>query len=147
MVEPTFDKHGYPTDETLEHITNWKSDDYRNLMNFVQECWKYENGFRVSDIEDDCYGPCTQYELITGGWSGNESLICAMDANYFFRHTCWHLSERGGRHVYRIEVKKETITIKEAKERYLGEGFSIGPAFTNDVVSWAKSKNIEVRDA
>ena len=85
--EPTFDKDGYPTESTLDLIRQWSFGDLRGLAEFVCEAWQYDD---YANIDGD------KMELHTGGWSGNESLIEALQDNTMFWMRCWMKSERGG---------------------------------------------------
>ena len=38
--------------------------------------------------------------LSTGGWSGNEELVAALNTNRMVRVLSWRLSARGGLHIY-----------------------------------------------
>ena len=93
MLHPTFDSFGYPSDDTLDKIINWNKD-WKDLMAYIQEAWKYDNYFKNED---------NFYTLVTGGWSGNESLIGALKENYIFWSLFWVSSHRGGR--YEFELK------------------------------------------
>lgn len=96
MTEPTFDKDGYPTEETLDAIKQWPHTDFAGLMDFCGEAWHWPkcwerlfNGRRI--------------EASTGGWSGNESIINALCENEFFFWTmCWQESKRGGHYVFEL---------------------------------------------
>ena len=92
------DEDGYPTEETLEEIRNWKFKDleeFKDLFDFIKPIWKY------SDCEywDEVDG---LYDISTGGWSGNEEIIGAMQKNYIFWWTCWELSMRGGHFKFKL---------------------------------------------
>lgn len=103
--EPTFDRHGYPTEEdTLDFIRNFDilaehnaSKACQELLIFCAEGWKYPD-----KVETDG----RTYTFITCGWSGNESIIVAMKDNFLFWGMTWHLSERGGRHVFKVPGEK-----------------------------------------
>lgn len=88
----------YPTEEQLEKIKNWPilgidNVDYKDLMAYVRELWEYGNwGF-----EDNGDGV---YALHTGGWSGNESIIGALEQNMMFWMIYWVQSMRGGHYVF-----------------------------------------------
>lgn len=95
MNEPTFDKDGYPTEETLDAIKQWPHTDFDGLMSFCEEAWVYDdywtrtfNGQRI--------------EAHTGGWSGNESIINALGENTVFWLMCWPESKRGGHYVFEL---------------------------------------------
>ena len=95
MKNPTFDGDGYPTDETLEAIENWDAMDFRGLMKFVSDAWKYPEYVTYEETDDEI-----EYRFATGGWSGNEDLINAIRSNQIFYMCCWSMSNRGGKHVY-----------------------------------------------
>lgn len=104
MDAPTFDSDGYPTEETLQAIREWPPEDspeqpirFIKLMKFVQKAWRYANcGY--FQVEGDIY------HISTVGWSGNESLICALQENLFFWGICWRVHRHGGH--YDFEVKE-----------------------------------------
>ena len=105
-----FDEDGYPLDGVLQAIRDWDmKNDFHNLMGFVQEVWHWgENQYSQKDIVDTLGRPCTEYELHTGGWSGNESIIDALQDNLIFWMMCWWMSRAGGHYWFRIR--------KEGKE-------------------------------
>lgn len=94
MTEPSFDKDGYPTEETLEAIRDWPHKDYRGLMEFVCKAWHYDEPYAK------LCGRALQ--LHTGGWSGNESLLEALHGNVMFWRICWMKSERGGHYWFEL---------------------------------------------
>ncbi len=99
MKEPTFDTDGYPTEETLETIKNWKhTDGYDSLMRFVEKAWKYD-GFSKIETKDKVV-----WVLSTFGWSGNESIIGSLKKNTLFWIMCWYFSKRGGLYVFHVSV-------------------------------------------
>lgn len=90
------DKNGYPEQHELNTITTWASQKgYKELMEFVQSIWTFDNYFEVK--EDGLY------ELHTAGWSGNEEIIYALEQNEMFWIMCWQESRRGGH--YKFHVK------------------------------------------
>lgn len=91
MEQPTFDSDGYPTDETLEFIEQAKYGP--DLWQFIRDAWN----FRFGAIRDQ---PDGTIDFVTGGWSGNESIISAMHRNMMVRAIAWESSHRGGLHVY-----------------------------------------------
>lgn len=111
MLEPTFDKDGYPTEDTLQTIRMWE-EDFSALMEFVAKAWKWDDlTRRPSKIEplfdrkhkDDGYWWCGA----TGGWSGNEDLIGALQDNRLFWFFCWRASVRGGYFEFHVKPTSE----------------------------------------
>jgi hypothetical protein len=85
----------YPDSDDLLRIGNWEIKSYaecHRLMDFVFSIWAYpEMCWRLPD---------GQYKLATGGWSGNEEIISAMESNLIFWGMFWQSSNRGGGHVF-----------------------------------------------
>lgn len=91
MTEPEFDNEGYPTEETLKAIREWPSNDHAGLLKFCLAAWEVKEYFLpVGD----------SWRVSTGGWSGNEAIIEAMQANIAFWHQYWKQSTRGGHYVF-----------------------------------------------
>ena len=99
MNENFVDDDGYPTDIALERITNWNhGDGWTELMQFIQSIWWASDwGFRVEENVGKL-----KYNLSTGGWSGNESIVQAMQRNYLFWSLTWIQSRRGGHYIFEI---------------------------------------------
>lgn len=66
-------ENGYPTDEEELEIQNFAGTP-RELIARLEELWHW-NDFVRTTYKDGV----THLELITGGWSGNESLIQALE--------------------------------------------------------------------
>lgn len=93
MKEPTFDQDGYPTEETLQAIRLWPYTDLVGLVRFVGDAW----------CHPDCWKQTgRQIEAHTIGWSGNESLISALQGNPMFWMMCWVSSKRGGHYTFEL---------------------------------------------
>lgn len=92
------DKDGYPLDDELQKIKTWVIDShktYHDLMRYIHSIWTYPDYFKR-----DYHHP-NAYRLVTGGWSGNEDIIRAMNQNPYLNAFYWYRSERGGLHLYR----------------------------------------------
>jgi hypothetical protein len=96
LASPEFDADGYPTERTEATIAQWGADDATGLMEFVAKAWKYPEWFKQVGENDSGH----IWEVSTGGWSGNESLIYAMQANLVFWMVCWAESSRGGHYQF-----------------------------------------------
>lgn len=99
MMHPTFDSGGYPTDETLKRIHSWNLLEEKNLgafLAFLKEAW---HG-RMVEWEKAADGSLEVY-LATGGWSGNEDIISALEVTLFWG-VAWEQSKRGGGYWFRL---------------------------------------------
>lgn len=85
------DPQGYPDETELQTIAEWPYLDLPGLMEYIKERWKYPEMFRETK---------TEYQVSTGGWSGNESLIGAMRENLMAWSIMWLKSERGGHYTF-----------------------------------------------
>jgi len=92
MTHPTFDRDGYPTEETLQAIREWK-EDWRALFSFLCEAWEYPDRWRRGG---------DTYAISTGGWSGNEELIDALRDNAAAWSSCFVSEARGGHYVFKV---------------------------------------------
>ena len=91
-MTPTFDTDGCPSEPTLEYIRTCA--DISALVEVVKAAWWMPE----SGIEEEG----DTLTLHTLGWSGNESVIAAMEQNFVFWSRCWMRSERGGHYTFRI---------------------------------------------
>lgn len=97
--EFVLDGNGYPTTATLKTIRGWPLErDYKVLLEEVSGLVQKHGYAECSGGADDD-GSAT-FVLATGGWSGNESIIDALNGNAAFWGLCWRSSERGGRFVF-----------------------------------------------
>lgn len=88
MNAPAFDEHGYPTEATEEAIAKWPFDDPPGFLAYVNIAWNHHYGRIWQDGNI--------LKLATGGWSGNESIISAMQNNIVLWSMLWQSSHRGG---------------------------------------------------
>ena len=103
------DADGYPTDEEIEKIKAWPMIDLPGWFAFIKSCWWAADwGWTERETEDRLLGRdrVRRYDISTGGWSGNEAVIDAMEANkdwcWFFS---WVSSRRGGHYSFEHPVK------------------------------------------
>jgi hypothetical protein len=87
------DEDGYPTDETLERVRVWPYTDLVGLFTFLHSiwwhagwCWHRQRGRKLW--------------ISTGGWSGNEDLFDALNANWIVSSQCYHSHRRGGHYIF-----------------------------------------------
>ena len=94
----------YPTDAELEAITAWtpgpKWSGSEPWLGILQECsdaWNHDMGHALWDDDKK------QMTFVTGGWSGNESVLSALHENFSARAMLWLASFRGGKEIWGIK--------------------------------------------
>ena len=105
------DHDGYPHNFELERIKGWniQKDGVEGLLDLIEECWHWpELGFnkrngRTRFIKKSCI----KVELHTGGWSGNEDIIRALQEQDMFWLLYWVKSERGGHFYFEVSKPKQ----------------------------------------
>lgn len=102
----TLDAEGYPTEEYLKLIMEWKDD--APVMDFIK--YYLENGWYYGDWGFKLHRPyrgIRKLELHTGGWSGNEEIIRAILGNVYLTH--WKMKyvlwRTGGHYYFEINTK------------------------------------------
>jgi len=114
MNNPTFNSDGYPTEETLQTISEWddlSDEGYLMWVQFIKKAWHWEELVIVGESENLMVREasktlkCDKYVLgiSTGGWSGNESIISAMQDNILWMVN--FLNHRVGGH-YEFKLPK-----------------------------------------
>jgi hypothetical protein len=96
-------KKDYPTNKELKIIEDWDftKQSVKNFLDFIKKIWNWANvGFYQLKGKR-----ILRLELHTGGWSGNEDIIVAIQNNELFWLICWQKSVRGGHYYFRIPLK------------------------------------------
>lgn len=99
----------YPTEATLQTIRNWKLEDADALLDYVAAAWHWpdfgvSHELRPEEALVVHAEPGERFlRLATGGWSGNESLIDALDESWG-SFGAWRLSACGGLHIYQYRA-------------------------------------------
>jgi hypothetical protein len=104
MPENCLDKDGYPTNEVLEWIKNFDT----RILPFEDFVESLRGVWWMSDwcfIFKRKYNGKRTLELHTGGWSGNEEIIYALEENIFFFPMTWKKTYRGGHYYFSIPCK------------------------------------------
>ena len=108
-VSDMADEYEYPTDEELSRITDWDilKEGVRPLIEYIQSLWWMpEWGFVLRDGYTRWNRRhAKKLELHTGGWSGNESIIGALQQNWLFWSLFWEKSEVGGHYWFTIPME------------------------------------------
>jgi len=111
------DEDGYPTDDALNLIENWHFSDAKGFFDFVKSIWWSSDwGWSVviggkdwfTDIE--LKPETVRFHISTGGWSGNESIIKAMEKNEMMWFMNWVQSRRGGHYIFELKEYGKTET-------------------------------------
>ena len=99
------DEDGYPTENALEAIEIWHWDDARNWFKFIEGIWHFrEWGWKEKDEMHEYHDKKVhRYYISTGGWSGSESIIRAMQKNYIMWQLNWLQSRRGGHYIFELK--------------------------------------------
>lgn len=96
-ADPILGDDGYPHESELQRIREWPWEEgWRGLMAYVRRRWQYADAGYWEQQGD-------RFRIATAGWSGNESLVGAMEQNWMFQSICavaWH---RGGEYVYDVK--------------------------------------------
>ena len=104
---------GYPTDDALQIIRIWHWSDPKGWFSFIKSIWyMYSWGWHEGEAEHEYNKDDKVWRLSisTGGWSGNESIIQAMQDNIMMWHLNWVSSRRGGHYVFELhEFKDEGV--------------------------------------
>lgn len=93
---PTFDANGHPSDETKIAIKEWEFKDASGWLQYVREAWNHTYG--------TIWEEKGLVKMATGGWSGNEEIIIAMNENLALWGLLWESSHRGGLEVFNTSV-------------------------------------------
>ena len=103
LEKELLDDGGYPTDAALDIIRLWHWSDIKGWFEFVKSVWYspswgWSEGLEPHDYEKN--KEVYRYNISTGGWSGNESIICAMQENGMIWSLTWVQSRRGGHYIF-----------------------------------------------
>jgi len=88
----------YPSDGELDAIADFEGTPHA-LVDALIELWWTPKLVAVTEGKKN-----VTVHLVTGGWSGNESLVDAADRGTLFHTLFWRRSSSGGLHVYKIPL-------------------------------------------
>lgn len=113
------DEDGYPTDEELAEIIYWdfQKKSIYDFLEFIENLWYYPDRFELRDGYKNFPKriKVKKLYLSTGGWSGNETIINAVERNFIFWMICWQKSQRGGH--YWFEINPNCFVLKEKDKK------------------------------
>ena len=105
------DDDGYPTEAALDVVKLWHWNDAKGWFKFIESIWHLRSwGWKEVD-EPHEWNEFEQYKdkmvhryyISTAGWSGNESIIGAMQDNGMMWHLNWVQSRRGGHYIFELK--------------------------------------------
>lgn len=98
------DEDGYPTDAALDVIKLWHFTDARGWFKFIENLWMHRDwSWKEKDEPHDYKNKIVRrYYVSTTGWSGNESIIHAMQKNHMMWDFNWLESRRGGHYIFEL---------------------------------------------
>lgn len=108
IKSPTFDADGYPTEETTLAIKEWEFKDATGWLQYVREAWNHTYG--------KIWEENGLLNMATGGWSGNEEIIIAMQENLVLWGLLWESSRRGGLDVFNLSNAAEPRPVDQRAE-------------------------------
>lgn len=92
----------YPREDELERVATWEGD-WRECFAFIRSIWWMPDwGWHEATVTDDFDRIVTRYSISTGGWSGNEDIIAAMERNWMLMAMTWQQSRRGGHYIFEL---------------------------------------------
>lgn len=87
------DSARYPHDAALQRIEEWPLSDAAGLVDFIWALWTFAD---VYWHQSEAW-----LDIATCGWSGNESLIRALQKSPFWL-LCWESTHRGGSYIFNL---------------------------------------------
>lgn len=106
--EELIDEDGYPTDAALDRISTFTGT-AEEMVRYVQSLM-HNGRATLEDFVDDFGRPEKRLTLITGGWSGCESVIGALHET-MFQIMFWESSFRGGKHTYTFSLPQWEMSL------------------------------------
>ena len=105
------DEDGYPTDAAIDVVQLWHWSDARGWFKFIKSIWYFHDwGWKENDEPHEWHRLdqykdkiVHRYYISTAGWSGNESIIRAMQQNDMMWHLNWVQSRRGGHYIFELK--------------------------------------------
>ena len=103
------DEDGYPTDDAITIIEKWHWNDIPGWFTFINSIWHLASWGWTESNETDDMNPdkkIYRYYISTAGWSGNETLIRAMQNNDMMWTFTWFESQRGGHYIFERNLEE-----------------------------------------
>lgn len=105
MSDEWYDSSGYPTRQAIDRIRTFHGTP-RELIEFITDIWWPQGSpmgslRRDSDVAYAGQKAAWVWYVATGGWSGNEEIIDALESTHFWMRY-WHSITRGGGYEWHI---------------------------------------------
>lgn len=102
MTCADLDDEGYPMQALLDRIEHWPWQEFEALVALLPTVWRYaEIGYyEIGTITEKEGCERKRLHLSTGGWSGNESILRALQRNSLFWMTSFEEHRRGGHYIF-----------------------------------------------
>ena len=106
----------------LDKIRSWPDDDHIGLMEYVESLWRAgEWGWKQQRNPFTGRVVSRIYQVSTGGLSGNEAIIRALEANRLFWDRCMASYHRGGLYEFKVTITATGLEERERKTRAAGD--------------------------
>jgi len=107
------DQDGYPHNFELERIKGWdlQKEGVEGLLDLIESCWHWSDCCfkKRNGLTQFLRKKCWKMECHTGGWSGNEDIIRALQEQDMFWLLYWVKSERGGHYWFEVPKPKQGV--------------------------------------
>lgn len=105
LAEPDLvDSNGYPVEEILNAIPALTATPRELVEDILRPIFDVYGGVKVERIKDFWDRPVVKVSLVTGGWSGCESAVSALERSLFW-FAWWQSSSRGGSFTFEVPEK------------------------------------------
>lgn len=111
----TFDECGYPSDDTLDCVSKLSplEHDAWEIVDYILSIWIWGEMMAKIDKDKGCF------QISTGGWSGNEDIITALQKSLFWM-CYWRQTRCGGHYWFEIKpMENKQSTSTDFLERYV----------------------------
>jgi hypothetical protein len=102
------DMAGYPHPAALRLIENWHHEYKVDWFDFIHSMWYAADWGWKSEVVPHRFREgksVMEFEVSTAGWSGNESIIKAMQKNGMLWWMVHYQTTRGGHYIFELEIE------------------------------------------
>jgi hypothetical protein len=110
MTEPEelIDGNGYPTEEALDFLRSFHGS-AEDMVAYIRSLMN-NGSSTLEDFIDDYGRDEKRLTLVTGGWSGCEDVISALNGT-MFNIMFWESSHRGGKHTFTFSPQQLAMVL------------------------------------